>query len=118
MKSEQQGDDKGINEGNGEQPVLTTRQGHPVVDNQNVRTVGERGPTTLENNHFIEKITHFDRERIPERVVHARGARLLRGLRHGRRRAGREVHRSQAVPEKGQAHARLRPLLVGNPRRA
>lgn len=56
-----------------EQAVLTTRQGHPVVDNQNVRTVGDRGPTTLENYQFIEKITHFDRERIPERVVHARG---------------------------------------------
>ncbi|CAN5717878.1 catalase KatX [soil metagenome] len=54
--------------------TLTTRQGHPVVDNQNMRTVGDRGPTTLENYHFIEKITHFDRERIPERVVHARGA--------------------------------------------
>src|SRR5579875_2458556 len=54
--------------------VLTTRQGHPVYDNQNVRTVGSRGPTTLENYQFLEKITHFDRERIPERVVHARGA--------------------------------------------
>jgi catalase len=54
--------------------TLTTRQGHPIVDNQNVRTVGSRGPTTLENYQFIEKITHFDRERIPERVVHARGA--------------------------------------------
>lgn len=53
---------------------LTTRQGHPVLDNQNSRTVGSRGPTTLENYPFIEKITHFDRERIPERVVHARGA--------------------------------------------
>lgn len=53
---------------------LTTRQGHPVYDNQNVRTVGSRGPTTLENYHFLEKITHFDRERVPERVVHARGA--------------------------------------------
>jgi catalase len=53
---------------------LTTRQGHPVTDNQSVRTVGSRGPTTLENYPFIEKITHFDRERIPERVVHARGA--------------------------------------------
>ncbi len=60
--------------GSGQEPTLTTRQGHPVVDNQSVRTVGERGPTTLENYHFIEKITHFDRERIPERVVHARGA--------------------------------------------
>src|SRR5687767_1107113 len=53
--------------------TLTTRQGHPVHNNQNVRTVGSRGPTTLENYQFIEKITHFDRERIPERVVHARG---------------------------------------------
>ncbi|HEY8589449.1 MAG TPA: catalase, partial [Naasia sp.] len=43
-------------------------------DNQNQRTVGARGPATLENYHFLEKISHFDRERIPERVVHARGA--------------------------------------------
>ena len=56
-----------------ERPILTTRQGHPVRDNQSMRTVGERGPATLENYQFIEKITHFDRERIPERVVHARG---------------------------------------------
>src|SRR5260370_23242608 len=53
---------------------LTTRQGHPVYDNQNNRTVGDRGPTVLENYHFLEKISHFDRERIPQRVVHARGA--------------------------------------------
>jgi catalase len=52
---------------------LTTRQGHPVYDNQHQRTVGDRGPATLENYHFLEKISHFDRERIPERVVHARG---------------------------------------------
>ncbi|MGH2410572.1 MAG: catalase, partial [Chloroflexota bacterium] len=55
-------------------PILTTRQGHPVSDNQNLRTVGSRGPTTLENYQFLEKMSHFDRERIPERVVHARGA--------------------------------------------
>jgi catalase len=53
---------------------LTTRQGHPVYDNQNMRTVGARGPATLENYHFLEKLSHFDRERVPERVVHARGA--------------------------------------------
>ena len=52
---------------------LTTNQGHPVTNNQNVRTIGSRGPATLENYHFLEKIGHFDRERIPERVVHARG---------------------------------------------
>lgn len=57
-----------------ERPVLTNRQGHPVYDNQNQRTVGARGPATLENYQFLEKISHFDRERIPERVVHARGA--------------------------------------------
>ena len=53
--------------------TLTTRQGHPVPNNQSQRTVGSRGPATLENYHFLEKISHFDRERIPERVVHARG---------------------------------------------
>ncbi len=53
---------------------LTNRQGQPVYDNQNVKTVGDRGPTVLENYNFLEKVTHFDRERIPERVVHARGA--------------------------------------------
>jgi catalase len=61
-------------QGNGRsRKVLTTRQGHPVYDNQNQRTVGPRGPSTLENYHFLEKMSHFDRERIPERVVHARG---------------------------------------------
>ena len=54
--------------------TLTTRQGHPVYDNQNSRTVGNRGPATLENYQLLEKTSHFDRERIPERVVHARGA--------------------------------------------
>jgi len=62
------------NDAHPQSDVLTTRQGHPVYDNQNLRTVGSRGPTTLENYQFLEKITHFDRERIPERVVHARGA--------------------------------------------
>ena len=53
--------------------TLTNRQGHPVANNQSQRTVGSRGPATLENYQFLEKISHFDRERIPERVVHARG---------------------------------------------
>jgi len=53
--------------------ILTNRQGHPIINNQSQRTVGARGPATLENYPFLEKITHFDRERIPERVVHARG---------------------------------------------
>ncbi|MGX4584250.1 catalase [Paenibacillus chitinolyticus] len=57
-----------------QETTLTNRQGHPITDNQNIRTIGNRGPSTLENYHFLEKISHFDREKIPERVVHARGA--------------------------------------------
>jgi catalase len=52
---------------------LTTQQGAPVSDDQNTLRVGERGPSALEDFHFREKIFHFDHERIPERVVHARG---------------------------------------------
>ncbi len=54
-------------------PRLTTQQGTPVADDQNTLRVGERGPAALEDFHFREKIFHFDHERIPERVVHARG---------------------------------------------
>ena len=54
-------------------PQLTTQQGIPVSDDQNTLKIGSRGPTALEDFHFREKIFHFDHERIPERVVHARG---------------------------------------------
>ena len=57
-----------------EEKVLTTNQGVPITDNQNSETVGERGPVLLQDVRFIEKMAHFDRERIPERVVHAKGA--------------------------------------------
>lgn len=57
----------------GQTPVLTTAQGGPVADDQNSLKIGARGPTALEDFHFREKIFHFDHERIPERVVHARG---------------------------------------------
>ena len=53
--------------------VLTTQQGVPVADDQNSLRIGTRGPTLMEDFHFREKIFHFDHERIPERVVHARG---------------------------------------------
>lgn len=56
------------------QKVMTTNTGLPVNDDQNTLTAGERGPSLLEDFIFREKITHFDHERIPERVVHARGA--------------------------------------------
>jgi catalase len=54
-------------------PRLTTQQGVVVSDDQNTLRAGERGPDLLEDFHFREKIFHFDHERIPERVVHARG---------------------------------------------
>ena len=54
--------------------ALTTNQGVPVADNQNSLKAGLRGPTLLEDFILREKITHFDHERIPERIVHARGS--------------------------------------------
>src|SRR6201995_2353690 len=57
----------------GDIAVLTTSQGTPVADDQNTLRYGARGPALLEDAHFREKIFHFDHERIPERVVHARG---------------------------------------------
>src|SRR5580700_1687961 len=54
-------------------PSLTTQQGVVVADDQNTLRIGDRGPAALEDFHFREKIFHFDHERIPERVVHARG---------------------------------------------
>src|ERR1700742_1007970 len=54
--------------------ALTTNQGLPVSDNQNSLKAGGRGPTLLEDFILREKITHFDHERIPERIVHARGS--------------------------------------------
>jgi catalase len=53
---------------------LTTAFGAPVDDNQNIKTAGKRGPALLENIWFIEKMAHFDREVIPERRMHAKGA--------------------------------------------
>src|SRR5580765_8106159 len=58
----------------GESQYLTTNQGLRINDDQNQLKAGERGPSLLEDFHLREKITHFDHERIPERVVHARGA--------------------------------------------
>ncbi len=55
-------------------PTLTTAQGIPVSDDQNSLKAGARGPTLLEDFVLREKITHFDHERIPERIVHARGS--------------------------------------------
>ena len=54
--------------------VLTTAAGIPVCDNQTSLTAGERGPALLQDHHLLEKLAHFNRERIPERVVHAKAA--------------------------------------------
>ncbi|MBS4189400.1 catalase KatA [Bacillus sp. FJAT-49705] len=53
---------------------LTTNWGAPVGDNQNSMTAGSRGPTLIQDVHMLEKLAHFNRERVPERVVHAKGA--------------------------------------------
>ena len=72
-----------LNAGNGgemhqhaddDHPVLTTNHGTPVSDNQNQLKAGARGPVLLEDEVYREKINHFDHERIPERIVHARGS--------------------------------------------
>ncbi|MFA4926471.1 MAG: catalase, partial [Candidatus Aminicenantales bacterium] len=54
--------------------TLTTAFGIPVADDQNSLTAGEKGPILIQDAHLLEKLGHFDRERIPERVVHAKGA--------------------------------------------
>ena len=53
--------------------VLTTQQGTPIADDQNTLKIGSKGPALMEDFIFREKLFHFDHERIPERVVHARG---------------------------------------------
>ena len=57
-----------------EKKILTTSFGKPVSDDLNSLTAGRKGPTLIQDIHLIEKLAHFDRERIPERVVHAKGA--------------------------------------------
>lgn len=57
-----------------EHKKLTTSTGAPVSNNQNSLTAGSRGPVLMQDFHLIEKLAHFNRERVPERVVHAKGA--------------------------------------------
>jgi catalase len=56
-----------------ERRQLTTQFGRPIDDNQNSQTAGRRGPVLMQDVHLVEKMAHFNRERIPERVVHAKG---------------------------------------------
>ncbi len=55
-------------------PVMTTAAGTPVADNQNSQTAGPRGPVLMQDYQLMERMAHFNRERVPERVVHAKGA--------------------------------------------
>lgn len=54
--------------------TLTSESGRPIADNQNVVTAGPRGPVLMQDAWYMEKLAHFNRERIPERVVHAKGS--------------------------------------------
>ncbi|HZK48418.1 MAG TPA: catalase, partial [Thermoleophilia bacterium] len=60
--------------GHTDHDVLTTSFGKAVDDDQNSLTAGEAGPILMQDVHLLDKLAHFDRERIPERVVHAKGA--------------------------------------------
>ena len=53
---------------------MTTGAGAPIADKINIQTVGPRGPALLQDVVFLDEMSHFDRERIPERVVHAKGS--------------------------------------------
>ena len=57
-----------------QRPPLTTESGVPVADNQRSQTAGPGGPVLMQDQHLIEKLARFNRERIPERIVHARGS--------------------------------------------
>ena len=85
----------------GGRPSLTTQQGVPVADDQNTLKAGERGPALLEDFHFREKLFHFDHERIPERVVHARGVRGARVFRAPPTTSQRH-HPRRPVPAQGR----------------
>ena len=74
VKNNNKINDLAINTESGTGQFLTTNQGLRINDDQNSLKAGERGSTLLEDFHFREKITHFDHERIPERIVHARGS--------------------------------------------
>lgn len=58
--------------------VLTTGAGNPIGDKLNALTVGPRGPLLVQDVVFTDEMAHFDRERIPERVVHAKGAGMFK----------------------------------------
>ena len=94
---------------------LTTNQGIRIADNQNQLKTGERGPVLLEDFVLREKIFHFDHERIPERIVHARGSAA-----HGYfelTESLSDITRADLFQRAGREDARVRALLDGRGRR-
>ncbi len=99
----------------GDEDVLTTNQGTAISDNQNSLKAGARGPTLLEDFVLREKITHFDHERIPERIVHARGSGA-----HGffqPTKSMRHLTKASFLQDPKQKNRSLRPLLDRRRRR-
>ena len=90
---------------------LTTAQGLRLPDTDHSLKAGERGPTLLEDFHLREKITHFDHERIPERVVHARGA-AAHGVFESYGTAA-SFTKAGFLGQEGQEDRSVRPLLDG-----
>jgi catalase len=79
--------------------VLTTEAGAPVANNQNSQTAGTGGPVLMQDHHLLEKLARFERERIPERVVHAKGSGAYGYLGHARPHA---VHQGQVLEQDRQ----------------
>ena len=100
------------------QGPLTTEAGAPVADNQNSETAGPGGPVLVQDQLLLEKLAHFNRERIPERVVHARGAGAYGTFTLTARRLAVDPGE---VPLRGRQADRDLPALLhrgGQPRRA
>ena len=86
-----------------DKPTLTSESGAPVTDNQNSQIAGPGGPTLLQDHYLIEKLARFNRERIPERVVHAVGSGAY-GYPRSDEPRGAEVDEDEGVRAGRQAH--------------
>ena len=94
--------------------ILTTESGAPVADNQHSQTAGPNGPVLMQDHHLIEKLARFERERIPERVVHAKGSGAF-----GTFEVTKDVSRytkARFLCESRQAHGSPPALLDGGGR--
>ena len=94
--------------------ILTTESGAPVSDNQHSQTAGPNGPVLIQDHHLIEKLARFERERIPERVVHAKGSGAF-----GTFEVTKDVSRytkARFLCESRQTHRSPAPLLDGSGR--